>query len=88
MICVCLLVFKIFLDLKGRKGPNKKSCDMGDILALFHELGSNTPTFVALDLSKLPPVSVDYVDMSSMMKDIISMKADLTDAEGGQKDHQ
>ena len=48
-----------------RKGQNKKTADMTDILALFHEMGTHIPTFVASDLSKLPPVSVDYVQYAT-----------------------
>ncbi len=62
---------------RPRKGTNKKTSDVSDIIDLFHLVGGNVPTFVAKDLSKLPPISVDYVDMSSMLQDIIRMKADI-----------
>lgn len=39
------------------------------------------PTFVAKDLNKLPPVTFDHVDVTSLLKDIVFLKASLADAQ-------
>ncbi|XP_075990139.1 uncharacterized protein LOC142985779 [Anticarsia gemmatalis] len=39
----------------------------------------DVPTFVAKELHKLPPVTFDHVDVTSLLKDIVSLKASLAD---------
>ena len=38
----------------------------------------NIPDFVAKDLSKLPPVTFDHVDVTRLLKDITRLKAETT----------
>ncbi|XP_075990250.1 uncharacterized protein LOC142985894 [Anticarsia gemmatalis] len=39
----------------------------------------DVPTFVAKELHMLPPVTFDHVDVTSLLKDIVSLKASLAD---------
>ena len=58
-----------------RKGMDKSTNNMKDILNLFLSTDPNDiPSFCALDLSKLPPVSYNYVDMSILLKDMENVK--------------
>ena len=60
---------------RSRKGPNKKLISMKDILNIFLVLTlEELPLFVAQDLANLPPLSMDNVDMSSVIKDMESIK--------------
>ena len=53
-----------------RKGPKKNAQNIEDILKLLHEKGTDIPTFVALDLSKLPPITFDSLDVSALLSSI------------------
>lgn len=61
-----------------RRDGTKKSVQ--DIITLFKETDpDDVPTFVAKDLNKLPPVTFDHVDVTSLLKDIVVLKASLAD---------
>ena len=53
-----------------RKGPKKNVQNIEDILKLLHEKGTDIPTYVALDLSKLPPITFDSIDVSTLLSSI------------------
>ena len=60
---------------RSRKGLNKKLNSMKDILNVFLVLTlDQLPLFVAEDLANLPPLSMDNFDMSSVIKDMDSIK--------------
>ena len=60
---------------RSRKGLNKKLNSMKDILNVFLVLTlDQLPLFVAEDLANLPPLSMDNFDMSSVIKDMESIK--------------
>ena len=51
---------------------------MLDHLQLMDERDVNIPTFVAADLSNLPPVSFDDIDVSSLLASIEKMRAEFS----------
>ena len=55
---------------KCRKGPKKKEQNIEDIVKLMMEKGSDVPVFVAHDLSKLPLVTFDSMDVSTLLNNI------------------
>lgn len=63
-----------------RRDGTKKSIQ--DIITLLKETDpDDVPTFVARDLNKLPPVTFDHVDVTSLLKDIVVLKASLVDVQ-------
>ncbi|XP_050558194.1 uncharacterized protein LOC126912060 [Spodoptera frugiperda] len=63
-----------------RRDGTKKSIQ--DIITLLKETDpDDVPTFVAEDLNKLPPVTFDHVDVTSLLKDIVFLKASLADVQ-------
>ncbi|XP_026315751.1 synaptic vesicle 2-related protein [Hyposmocoma kahamanoa] len=51
-----------------------------DIIKLLKETGpDNVPTFVAKELHKLPPVIIDHVDVTRLLKDITSLYSSLAE---------
>ena len=52
---------------RRRQGPNKSAVNIADMLRLMQEKGSDEPVFVARDLSRLPPITFDSVDVSSLL---------------------
>ena len=53
-----------------RQGPKKSAVNVDDMLRLLQEKGSDVPVFVARDLSRLPPITFDSVDVSSLLHSI------------------
>ncbi|XP_047026050.1 uncharacterized protein LOC124634496 [Helicoverpa zea] len=63
-----------------RRDGTKKSIQ--DIITLLKETDpDDVPTFVAKDLNKLPPVTFNHVDVTSLLKDIVFLKASLADVQ-------
>ncbi|VVC93968.1 unnamed protein product [Leptidea sinapis] len=63
-----------------RKGEDRKNKNIKDVIKLLKEVDpDDQPTFVARDLSRLPPVSFDHVDVNRLLKDMSLMKAEMTD---------
>ena len=56
--------------LRKRQGPHKTTKNIDDIVRLMQEKGTDTPTFVALNLAKLPPVTFDSIDVSALLHSI------------------
>lgn len=53
----------------NKRGQNKKKHSLDDIVKMLVQCDrSELPKFVALDLSKLPPISIDCIDVSSLMR--------------------
>ncbi len=55
---------------RKRQGPHKTTKNIDDIVRLMQEKGTDTPTFVALNLAKLPPVTFDSIDVSALLHSI------------------
>lgn len=54
-----------------RKGEGRKRRNIADIIRLLREVDPDSiPRFSAVNLSVLPPVTFDYVDVSSLLKSI------------------
>ncbi|XP_039759543.1 uncharacterized protein LOC120633403 [Pararge aegeria] len=63
-----------------RKGDDKKKRNIKDVIKLLKEVDPDAqPTFVAKDLNRLPPVSFDYVDVTRLLKDMTTMKTELSE---------
>lgn len=62
-----------------RKGEMKKNKNLLDIIKAIKESEDDVlPIFVAKDLHKLPPVNFDHVDVTCLLKDIISLKQEIS----------
>ena len=55
---------------RKRQGAKKSVMNIEDVIKLLQEKGSDVPKFVALDLSKLPPITFDSVDVSALLNTI------------------
>ena len=62
-----------------RRGQDKKSKNIQDIISVFLELPPHvTPSYVAKDLSNLPPLNMKCFDVSALVKDIEALKLHVT----------
>ena len=64
--------------MRKRIGPKRSVQNVNDIIRLLQEKGTDTPTFVALDLAKLPPVTFDSIDVSTLLNSIRQNEAEIT----------
>lgn len=66
-----------------RKGENKSKNDVSDIMQLLHSSAYNNmadkPVFIAKDLSLLPPITPQEMDISILMKRLMKMQLDFDD---------
>ncbi|KAI5632051.1 hypothetical protein NE865_15234 [Phthorimaea operculella] len=66
------------LTMRNKEGSGKKN--IRDIFRVFqNEDPDDVPTYVARDLNKLPPVTFDHVDVTTLLKDIVLLKSDIKD---------
>ncbi|KAI5637532.1 hypothetical protein NE865_09819 [Phthorimaea operculella] len=64
------------LTMRNKEGSGKKN--IRDIFRVFqNEDPDDVPTYVARDLNKLPPVTFDHVDVTTLLKDIVLLKSDV-----------
>jgi hypothetical protein len=64
--------------LISRRNDGKKRRNIEDIISFFKEQEPDSiPVFVARDLLKLPPISIDHIDAVSLLKDVIKLRNDL-----------
>lgn len=62
--------------LRRIEGSEQKSIQ--DIIKVIKESEPNTlPTFVAKNLNKLLPVSFDYIDITTYLKELVILKIDI-----------
>lgn len=62
----------------SRRKDGKKKRNIEDIICFFKEVDPDCiPIFVARDLQKLPPISVDHIDVVTLLKDITQMRNDV-----------
>ena len=67
----CLLCDHVDESIRvgNRRGQNKKKLNIDGIAKMIIECDRDRlPAFVALDLAKLPPITVDCIDVSAMMR--------------------
>jgi hypothetical protein len=63
-----------------RKGADKTKNNLNDILNFLHGAEPDViPCFVARDLSKLPPIHYNHMDMSILLKELEIVKGDIAD---------
>ena len=55
---------------RRRQGPKKSAANLDDMIRLLQEKGTDVPLFVARDLSRLPPITFDSVDVSSLLHSV------------------
>ncbi|XP_045502173.1 uncharacterized protein LOC123699293 [Colias croceus] len=61
-----------------RKGDNKNKRNLQDIVKILKETDPATlPVFVARNINRLPPVTFDHVDVTSLLKDIVLLKKEI-----------
>lgn len=62
----------------SRKNRGKEERDISDIINLFKSTEPDIiPVFVARQLDKLPPIQIDHLDCSKLLRDLMTMKAEL-----------
>ncbi|XP_063634926.1 uncharacterized protein LOC134805580 [Cydia splendana] len=62
----------------SRKKDKKGQKNIEDIITLFKELDPEAvPIFVAKDLQKLPSVTFDHIDVTRLLKDILTIQNEL-----------
>ena len=63
----------------NRRGQNRKKMNLDGIIKMIIECDRDQlPKFVALDLAKLPPITVDSIDVSALMRKQQLMDIELT----------
>ena len=61
-----------------RRGAQKRTNDLNDIVHILLELESeSTPTFLARDLTNLPPLSYNHFDLRKILQDIEVLKNEM-----------
>ena len=67
------------LKAGNRRGQNKKKLNIQDIYRMALECDrAELPKFVALDLAKLPPISIDCIDVSALMRKQQIMEVEMS----------
>ena len=64
---------------KKRVGPNKSQKNVQDIISKLNESGESAPSFVAKDLSSVPPLSLDFFDLAKVTRDVGKFMAHAAD---------
>lgn len=75
-----LLFESVSTDLRliSRKNTGKETRDLEDVLGLLRSIESEkVPVFVARNLDKLPPITVDHIDCTKFIKDLEKIKRDM-----------
>lgn len=61
-----------------RKKRGKEGRDLEDIVSLLKSIDPETvPVFVARNLERLPPLSIDHLDCTKLLKDITKLQRDI-----------
>lgn len=60
-----------------RQGNKKKEMSIDDMFNLFQKKGNAVPVFAAVKLERLPPVSIDNIDVANLLKKIQNMNEDI-----------
>lgn len=61
-----------------RKGEGRKKRNLLDILKILRETDpKDIPRFAAINLSLLPPVTFDYIDVTSLLKNISTLRLEV-----------
>ena len=63
--------------LPKRQGPNKCRCILADLLKALNDPNMSMPTYSAVDLTRLPPVSVDHCDVSAILAELQYLRSEV-----------
>ena len=55
---------------QARRGVNSANNNVQDIIALMQELGTNCPSYAAVNLNKLPPITLDIIDVKALLSSL------------------
>ncbi|KAF9802838.1 hypothetical protein SFRURICE_021154 [Spodoptera frugiperda] len=67
-------------NIKRKKGDTKIHKDLEDIITVLKSADpENIPIFVAKDLHKLPPVTFDHIDVTTLLKDLLMLRTQLAE---------
>ena len=61
-----------------KKGPKKSQNNIEDMIKLLNERGNDIPSFVALDLARLPPITFDNIDVSALLARIQKVQDEVS----------
>lgn len=77
-IAKSLLCENVKVRKVSRKGEKKNASNLADIIKLLKETeAEKVPNYVAKDLNRLPPVTFDHLDVSSLLKALATMKGEF-----------
>ncbi|KAI5640347.1 hypothetical protein NE865_07272 [Phthorimaea operculella] len=65
--------------LQLRKGEGRTKRNLQDIIKVLKDNPNKLPTLVAQNLNRLPPISFDYIDVTTLLKDILVLKKQVSD---------
>ena len=68
-----------FCKLTKRKGPDRMSKTMDDIVKTVLNPDVHLPLFYAVDLSRLPPTDVNHCDMSAILLELQALRREVRD---------
>jgi hypothetical protein len=71
-----------------KQGQTKKEHNIEDICKLMNEAGEAAPRFVALDLSRLPPVTFDNIDVCVLLRDLQNSRVEMAMITEAMKEQQ
>lgn len=61
-----------------RKGAGKSKREIDDIISFFKQVDpEELPIFVARELQKLPPITFDHIDVTSLLKKLLLLENDM-----------
>jgi len=68
-----------FIDQRppAYKAPDKEWKSVADMVKVVLNPNVTIPTFVAADISRLPPVGLDHLDMSAMMRELSALRSEV-----------
>ena len=60
---------------RTQKDPNMRNSNVADMIAVIHELQAvHLANYCALDLSRIPPMDLNFADVTEMVQDIRNIK--------------
>jgi len=59
------------------KGSDKDHKTAADMLKMTLNSNVSLPTFVAIDISRLPPVGIDQLDVSALTQELSSLRFEV-----------
>ena len=59
------------------KGADKEKKTVADLLKLVVNPEVGLPTYVAVDITHLPPVGVDHIDLSAILKELVLLRSEV-----------